>query len=336
MQNHLFKLKRLAIALTLFAGILANVSGSVACSQKMESISVAYAPYMETAFYWIAQDQHFFSQNRLDVTFREYDALIPAIDAMLKGEVDIVGNVTEFRVVYGAFQKTRISTIASITKSNTINLIGRKDCGIEHVSDLKGKRVGTVPGTITDFYLGRLLELNGMNLKDITFVDIKTPAESVKAVVNGDTDAVVVGQPYANSAREQLGANAFFQSAQSNQHLYALAVSTDEWITNQPELVRRFLKSLSQAEKFLVQHPAEAKAIIRKRLNYDEAYSNSVWPQYTFSLSLDQSLIVAMEDEARWLMDNNLTTEKTMPDILDYIYLDGLKAVKPEAVNITK
>ena len=54
------------------------------------------------------------------------------------------------------------------------------------------------------------------------------------------------------------------------------------------------------------------------------------------SFSLDQSLITAMEDEARWMIKNNLTTEKQVPDFLNYIYVDGLKAVKPGAVNIIR
>ncbi len=36
------------------------------------------------------------------------------------------------------------------------------------------------------------------------------------------------------------------------------------------------------------------------------------------------------------LIANNLTTEKQVPNFLDYIYEDGLKAVKPEAVNIIR
>jgi NitT/TauT family transport system substrate-binding protein len=43
-----------------------------------------------------------------------------------------------------------------------------------------------------------------------------------------------------------------------------------------------------------------------------------------------------MEDEARWMISNNLTQEKQVPDFLNYIYEDGLKAVKPEAVKIIR
>lgn len=41
-----------------------------------------------------------------------------------------------------------------------------------------------------------------------------------------------------------------------------------------------------------------------------------------------------MEDEARWMIKNNLTSEKKTPNFLDYIYLDGLEKIKPESVNI--
>jgi NitT/TauT family transport system substrate-binding protein len=94
------------------------------------------------------------------------------------------------------------------------------------------------------------------------------------------------------------------------------------------------MKSLVQAESYIVSHPDEAKAIIRTRMNLDHAYMETVWPRYQISLSLDQSLILSMEDEARWMINNNLTTEKQVPDFLDYIYMDGLEAVKPDAVNI--
>ncbi|KCZ71448.1 hypothetical protein ANME2D_02178 [Candidatus Methanoperedens nitroreducens] len=38
----------------------------------------------------------------------------------------------------------------------------------------------------------------------------------------------------------------------------------------------------------------------------------------------------------RWMIRNNLTSEKQMPNFFSYIYRDGLKAIKPEAVNIIR
>jgi len=305
-------------------------------SGKTESITVGYSPFESTALLWIAKDQHFLIWNGLNVTLRKYDTGVGSLDGMLNGETDITVGTTEFPLVGRAFQKARIRTIGSIDKSEFVYLVGRKDRGLEKVSDLKGKRVGTTLRTIAHFYLGRFLELHGMNMRDITLVDVKTPAEWVNAVVNGDIDAIATAQPYANSAKERLGANSVFWPAQSSQPQYGLVSSTEEWITKHPELVRRFLKSLAQAEEYFIRNPAEAKAIVQKRLNLDASYMETVWSQNQFSLSLDQSLIAAMEDEARWMIKNNLTTEKQIPDFMNYIYVDGLKAVKPEAVKIIR
>ena len=53
-------------------------------------------------------------------------------------------------------------------------------------------------------------------------------------------------------------------------------------------------------------------------------------------MDYDQALILAMEDEGRWMIKNNLTTEKTVVNFLDCIYEDGLKAVNPKGVNIKR
>ena len=62
-----------------------------------------------------------------------------------------------------------------MSKSNFIYLVGRADRGIDDVSDLKGKSIGTTFGTIAHYYFGRFLILNDINSADVTFVDLKTP-----------------------------------------------------------------------------------------------------------------------------------------------------------------
>ena len=85
---------------------------------------------------------------------------------------------------------------------------------------------------------------------------------------------------------------------QSSQAVYSVLICRNDWIKQHPDLVRRFLNSLAQAEEYIVLHPAEAKAILQKRYHYDDEYVARVWPEHQFSLSLDQSLITAMEDES--------------------------------------
>ena len=291
MEKTVAAIAAIAVIALVGFGVWHYASSPTAYPGTPESITVGYSPFESVALLCIAEDQNFFSRNGLNVTSLKYDTGVGALDGMLKGEADIAVGTNEFPLVGRAFQKEKISTIGCIAKSEFIYLIGRKDRGIENVTDLKGKRVGTTLRTIAHFYLGRFLELHGMSMQDITLVDVKTPAEWVNAVVEGDIDAIATAQPYANSAKDRLGANAIVWSAQSSQPLYTQAISTDEWITKHPELISRFLKSLAEAEEYVNTHPAEANAIVQERLNLDADYMDTVWQQNQFSLSLDQSLI---------------------------------------------
>jgi NitT/TauT family transport system substrate-binding protein len=59
-----------------------------------------------------------------------------------------------------------------------------------------------------------------------------------------------------------------------------------------------------------------------------------VWADYEFTLDLDQSLVAAMEDQARWIIAHQLSDRTETPNFVSSIYMDGLEAVKPEAVSI--
>jgi len=281
----------------------------------------------------IAEDQGFFAGNGLNVTMRKYSSGPSAIDGLLNGEVDI-GLSSEYTVVLKAFKKANISVIGNIDKYQNVYLISRKDRGIENVSDLKGKKIGITRGGLGEFYLGRFLDLHGMSILEVTLVDM-LPSQYVQAITNGSVDAILTGI-YVDQIQERLGGNTVLWPSQSNQASYYVMSCRSDWAASHPEQINRLLKSVAQAEEYTINHPAEAKAIVQKRLNYTNEYMATIWPKNQFSLSLDLSLITAMEDEARWMIKNNLTSEKTIPDFMDYIYLKGLDEVKPESVNIIR
>lgn len=121
-------------------------------------------------------------------------------------------------------------------------------------------------------------------------------------------------------------------SVQNDQPAYLLLACRSDWAVQNPDTVVRFLKSLSQAQNYLVNNQASAEAIIEKTLN--QTITQETWSENQIGLSLDQSLILAMQDETQWLMSNHLTNVTTTPNFLNYVYPNGLEAVKPESVNI--
>lgn len=281
---------------------------------------------------YIAEDQGFFAQNGLDVTIRYCDTGLACVEGMADGEAGIAASA-EYPVVGVVLKRGNISVIGSIDKYQGQYIVGRKDRGIEQVADLRKKKIGVAQGTSTEFYLSRFLYLNNINLQDTTFVNVQ-PSQFATFIGNGSVDAIIVPQVYLKPVEERLCNNAVIWQAQSNQNAFGVLTCRNDWIAAHPETINKLLKSLEQAENYALSHPAESKAILQKRLNYSKEYMATVWPQNQYSLTLDMSLITAMEDEARWMINNNLTSERTMPNFRDYIYTEGLEEVKPESVNI--
>ena len=323
----------------ILLSLLLAVLGCWSCSKgdysgKIETVTMGHNPNETKALIYIAEERGLFAANGLNVAFRDYDTGAEVADAMLNGEIDLA-TCAEYVIVGNVLKKKNVRNIASISKFQNTYIIGRTDKGIRGIVDLKGKRIGVARETSSEFFLGRFMDLHGMSIRQVTLVNV-TPAQSVQALVRGSVDAVAVIEPHAHAIKKKLGDGGVIWPAQSSQLTYFNLISTEAWASSHPKVIGRLLRSLVQAENYVVSHPNAAKAIVQKRLRYDDAYIDAIWPEYQLSVSLDQGLIAAMEDEARWMIRNNLTNEKTVPDFGNYIYTDGLKAIRPEAVNIIR
>ena len=298
-----------------------------------EPVTIGTQRVESAALIYIAEDRGFFTGNGLYVTIMDdHVSGAEAIKGMEKGVVDISVSA-EYPLVVEAFKKENISIIGCVDKYEGTYLVACKDLGIENATDLKGKRIGFARGTEAEFYLGRYLELHGMSLQDVALVN-DDPSHSADALANGSVDAFVVEYDLICPIKERLGDNMMIWPQQNRQLAFAVMACRNDWMANHPELINRFLISLDQAEEYAIVHPKIAKAIVQKRLHRDDKYMSAVWPDHQFSLSLDQSLIIAMEDEGRWMIKNDLTTERTIPSFRDYVYTKCLEEIKPESVNI--
>ena len=332
-QGNSRKIRRPILGLLLLLGVALALSS---CGGGTQALVVSYSPFESTALVWVAEAEGFFAENGLEVTFRKYDTGPAALDAMLKGEADIAVGTGEFPMVGKVLQGEKPTIVASISRSELINIVARKDRGIEGVADLKGKRVGTTMGTIAEYFLGRSLELSGLSAKDLAVIDVRTPDEWVNAVVSGDVDAVCTAEPYSSSAADALGTNAVKWSAHGGQPLYALAISRREWIEEKADTLARFLRSLDRAEEYAAQNSAQAKIIVQENLGLTAEYMEAAWDRNDFRLSLDESLVAAMESEVRWMIRGDLTPADVVPNLLDHVSEGALADVRPEAVRIIR
>lgn len=281
---------------------------------------------------FVAEGKGFFKENGLDVTINEYDFGLKALDALIEGKADIA-TAADFVLVSYGFEHADLRTIGSIARSLTDEIIARRDHGIEKSVDLKGRKIGVAPKTKAEYFLARFLIFNGIDYNDIKVVHL-SPSRIVEAISAGEIDAASVWEPFVSEIKKQLGSNTISWPAQSDQAFYYLLIGRDGWIKKYPAAVERFLRAMIQAEEFMKKNPEEAQKLIVKRLNYELSFVQSIWQRNDFMVELPQELLSIMEDGAEWRIKNRLTKAKEVPNYLDFIYTDGLKTVKPEAMKV--
>jgi NitT/TauT family transport system substrate-binding protein len=109
---------------------------------------------------------------------------------------------------------------------------------------------------------------------------------------------------------------------------------TQQFAKNSPERIKKFLRASVRANRFVREHPDEARTISARRIGTNSPLYEREWFDYDFTAKLGQSLILNLEDQARWMIKEGVGSTRTPPDFTNYIYADALQAVRPGAVTI--
>ena len=297
---------------------------------SIEKIVLAgYAGEAGTLVY-IAKEQGSFEKNGLDVEIKDYQSGKAATDALLTGEADISTSADSV-LVSNSFDYEDLIVFGTISTFENKELIARKDKGISQPSDLKNKKIGVTKKSGGEFALGFFLIFNSISQQDIEIVDLK-PFEMLEAISNGDVDAVFTWDPNVYNIKQELGNNAISWPGQSD--FYFVLLTKKDWLENNPAAAERFLKSIIEAEDYIKDNSEAAKEFIKNRFGYESDYIDYSWPKQEFIVTLDQAMLISFEDIARWRIENNLTDKTEIPNYLDYIHVDTLHEIKPEACTI--
>ena len=331
--------KKIIIAIVAVITIVVIVGASFAylnilnSNQQLESLTIASFPFSAGSMLYVAQNQGYFKQNGLNVTLDiSSQAAGPAsLDALVNKKFDVLVAI-EYLVAQKILENENISIIATIDKSANIYLIAHNESGIQDASDLRGKTVGLPKGTASEFYFNRYLNLNGVNLNDVSVIDI--PINQLEsAMANKSVDAIVGASQIYYMIQAQIG-NSILIPIQLGQPYFISLVCNNDYIASHPQALIKLLKALNQAESYIQNNPSSAMVIVQESINQSLNTIQNEWSTHQFLLSLDQSLVTAMRDEAQFMVNNRLTNQTQIPDFTNYVYTDALEAANPDSVSI--
>jgi len=326
---------RISILLVFIAALIGCQKSPPENTAPLQKITVAYTYQPQSTLVHVAVVEGYFAEEGLEVQSLMHTYGKMALQSVTENKADFA-TVAETPVMFSVLKGEKIFVIANIEASTTNNaIVARKDAGISVPGDLKGKRVAYTPGTTSDFFLDSFLTANGLTRKDIQPVGLK-PEEFQDAIMAKKIDAASTWNYPLTQIKQQLGdGGIIFYDRDIYTETFNIAARQD-FVLKNPETTQRFLRALIKAEDFVTRNPDEAQSIMSVATKIDKSLIHEVWDAFNYHVVQDQTLLLTLEDETRWAMKNKLTDQTVMPNYLDYIHLDSLRAVKPEAIKMNR
>jgi ABC-type nitrate/sulfonate/bicarbonate transport system substrate-binding protein len=309
-------------------------AGFLSHRTPLEKVAVGSSVNPMNGLLYIAKEKGFDRARGLELDIKPYQTGRDTLRDLIAGRLDVAlgAEFILIKEIYAgaAFNVRCLSVICS---GEVDRLIACRDHGISRPEDLMGKTIGLAKNTQAEFFLGRFLTLNSIPLKEVTIVDVN-PFDQPEALATGRVDAVLAWEPNAFNVLEKIGNNGIAWPAQGGQDFYWLLMSRKEIIKQKSAVLERMLDALNQAAKFFQERPAEAMAIISQwtKVSLDDLQKLALPKRY--GLFLDQGLLLAMEDQAAWMIENRRTDQTMIPNFMDYLDPGPLLQVNPKAVQL--
>ncbi|MDP2805474.1 MAG: ABC transporter substrate-binding protein [Gallionellaceae bacterium] len=302
--------------------------------QAGETLTIAVSKSPLSLPIYVAESQGYFSSEGAQVKLDEVIGGHRSLKKLLDGEADLA-TASEAVVMFNSFRRNDFAVIATFVSSrDDVKIVVRKEANITKPKHLVGKRIATVVGSASHYYLDTWLLFHDIDPKSVKVVNIH-PEGMQAALSKGEVDAVAIWEPYSYNLSKALVGSTVLPNVGIYDLTFNLIVHKKLMGMRDEELVK-VLRALARAQQFIKDEPLKAQAILRTRLQLEQAYIDWIWSRNHYELSLDQTLISTLESEARWARQEGHVTENKVINYLDFIFIDPLMKALPMAVGIKK
>lgn len=280
----------------------------------------------------IAKAKGFFETNGLDITVSNFTSGKQSLNAVLGGAAEIA-TTAEAPTTAAAMSKQPIAFLARMEYSD-LKTLTRTGAGIKTAAELKGKKLAFTAGTGSEVYTMALLKKAGLTKDDVVLTNLR-PQDMLPALSSGDIDAYNTWEPHIANGKKALGDKVYqIDTAGVYSETFNIVVMQD-YLKENPKLVRAFLSAMLEAEAWMKSNREEAITTISTVVGMKRDTLASLWDDYVYNVVLDQRQIDVLTAHAAWRLDSgNHPPGATMPDFSKVIFPEPLREIAPERVKL--
>ena len=252
------------IAILIIAALFFGI-GCVEKSTNSKEVRIGYQPSTHHIAEFISMEKGWFAQET-GVTFtdKEFIGGAPEMEAMMAGELDIV--YVGATPALNAIAKGLEAKIVASANNEGSALVMRNDFNYTGPRDLIGKKIATLPRpSIQDTVLRVWLLDSGIKPED---VDIKfmSGAEMLTSLSSGAIDGFIWAEPGPTQAEMQGVGKIVVNSSEMWMHPCCVVVVSDKLIKEDPDLVKKIVRTHIKAMNYIVTNENETINITANKL----------------------------------------------------------------------
>jgi len=230
-----------------------------------------------------------FMPNQRPVEIRAFTNPGDQKNALLAGSLDVTGT-TLVQAILSASKGEPVVVVSSLCMKCSALVVG-KHSDISKTADLKGKRIGYVPGTMHHVLLFDTLAKAGLTQKDVQLIRVDF-FDMVTALSRGQIDAFLSGEPYPAMARlngtGKILAYPYFDDAIGT--VNAGMLTTRDMIKKDPRRIQDLVTAHVRATEYLKSHP-EFWLRQARSFGFDEQVLKIAAQNIELSWDLDETFI---------------------------------------------
>ena len=279
----------------------------------------------------LGQEKGIYAKHGLNVEVTEYAAGINTVDALATGQLD-VGFVADFAGINRIGNTSSASNLrffAQIASSAMTKFYVNPE-KIKTLSDLKGKNIITLPGTVWEYWNAITMEEAGLAADDAEFKAVSSAQDGLAVANSGEADAFWASGENAVRLQEY-GWEPIVTQEDLDSATYQIYMSNEEYLSQNQETVQKFLQATQEIIDYINDNTDEAADIIYDKTGMSqEVFKNSL-TAYELDVNFEQKVYDELNKINNWAYDNGYY--ENAYNLADFINTDALVAVYPDKVS---
>jgi ABC-type nitrate/sulfonate/bicarbonate transport system substrate-binding protein len=213
----------------------------------------------------VAAEKGFFEKQGLPVKITNFASGSVAADAFKtgKGSIIVAGDLPSIRLwqlgFVGVCPQAHYNALSIIVAKNTIR----------NPADMKGRKVGVLLGSTSEYFTKLYLTKGGMQPSDIQMINLR-PAEMVTGLARGDIDAFVIWQPFGWRALAAVKDAHILTTGKGYFEEWEAVTTSKEYAANHHAELVAFLRGMDEAGKWIPANLDEAARVVAAQIRFDD------------------------------------------------------------------